>query len=103
MLLILFKAFIFEAHHFIQAFDKMTTPLLSSTTIPKDEDQTGVESFDKPIVRNGRFANPWATWKGTINSWTALFRFLFLERDLSNIPKQEVRAYLSKICVVFRE
>lgn len=34
--------------------------------------------------KHGRWANPWPTWR--FPSYSMLFRFLFLEKDNSNVP-----------------
>lgn len=68
----------------------MDTPLLNDPVNAEDRSEATSEVLDKPIFQNGRYANPWATWRPTAFSLINLFRFLFLERDYSKIPNQEV-------------
>ncbi|XP_005099390.1 N-acyl-phosphatidylethanolamine-hydrolyzing phospholipase D [Aplysia californica] len=46
------------------------------------------EEFSKPIFHNGRYQNPWNTWrKPTVGG---LLKFIVTRKDRSGIPKKEV-------------
>ncbi|KAK7479928.1 hypothetical protein BaRGS_00028836 [Batillaria attramentaria] len=47
-----------------------------------------VHEFTKPIFQNGRFENPWETWKKP--SFKRFLKFAFVEKNESNVPSKEV-------------
>lgn len=45
------------------------------------------ENLSQPILKDGKFGNPWHTWEKV--TFTNVFKFLLLEKDNSNIPSSE--------------
>ena len=48
------------------------------------------EEFTKPIYENGKFKNPWKTFKETSGGFSNMFQLIFRTKNFSNIPNQRV-------------
>ncbi|KAJ8047764.1 N-acyl-phosphatidylethanolamine-hydrolyzing phospholipase D [Holothuria leucospilota] len=52
------------------------------------EETSDMEALDKPIFKDGRYNNPWDTWR-----WPPLkkmFRWFLLDKNLSSVPSQSI-------------
>lgn len=50
------------------------------------------DGLQKSVCENGRFQNPWPTW--STPKFRDLLRFIFTDKDKSQIPSQEVKRFV---------
>ena len=55
------------------------------------------EEFTKPLYENGKFTNPWKSFKDTSGGFSNMLRLMFKTKNYSNIPNQRVGIILTLI------
>ncbi len=63
-----------------------------ATAAPKSSIPEGVT---RSVYKNGRFWNPWDTLSEPPSGISSIFKFMFSEKNNSNIPSQRVSMTMS--------